>query len=141
MKIDVNNIAKNLNTPLTAPAYPMPPYKFVNREYLNIIYRTDEKALRAAVPEPLEITEPLVKFEVMWMPDVSGLGAYTEAGQVIPVQFNGEEGDYVHSMYVDNFPRLRVVESSLPIRKSWAHPSCIPIRIHLLAHLIMEHCV
>lgn len=47
MKIDVNNIAKNLNTPLTAPAYPMPPYKFVNREYLNIIYRTDEKALRA----------------------------------------------------------------------------------------------
>ena len=43
MKIDVNNIAKNLNTPLTAPAYPMPPYKFVNREYLNIIYRTDEK--------------------------------------------------------------------------------------------------
>ncbi|WP_342556082.1 acetoacetate decarboxylase [Paenibacillus sp. FSL R7-0652] len=106
MKIDVNNIAKNLNTPLTAPAYPMPPYKFVNREYLNIIYRTDEQALRAAVPEPLQITEPLVKFEVMWMPDVSGLGAYTEAGQVIPVQFNGEEGDYVHSMYVDNFPAI-----------------------------------
>ncbi|WKL01901.1 acetoacetate decarboxylase [Paenibacillus amylolyticus] len=60
--------------------------------------------MQAAVPEPLEITEPLVKFEVMWMPDVSGLGAYTEAGQVIPVQFNGEEGDYVHLMYVDNFP-------------------------------------
>lgn len=106
MKIDINNIAKNLTTPLTAPAYPMPPYKFINREYLNIIYRTDEKALREAVPEPLEITEPLVKFEVMWMPDVSGLGAYAEAGQVIPVRFNGEEGDYVHSMYVDNFPAI-----------------------------------
>ncbi|XRJ15488.1 acetoacetate decarboxylase [Bacillus velezensis] len=106
MKIDVKDIAKNLNTPLTAPAYPIPNYKFVNREYLNIIYRTDEKALRAAVPEPLEITEPLVKFEVMRMPDVSGLGAYTEAGQVIPVSFNGEEGDYVHSMYVDNFPAI-----------------------------------
>lgn len=38
--------------------------------------------------------------------DVSGLGAYTEAGQVIPVSFNGEEGDYVHSMYVDNFPAI-----------------------------------
>src|SRR5687768_13721290 len=106
MKIDVHNRSKNLTTPLTAPAYPLPPYKFVNREYLNIIYRTDEKALRAAVPEPLEIDEPLVKFEVMWMPDVSGLGAYTEAGQVIPVRFNGEEGDYVHSMYVDNFPAI-----------------------------------
>ncbi|OWA37226.1 acetoacetate decarboxylase [Saccharibacillus sp. O16] len=107
MKIDVQNIANNLNTPLTAPAYSMPPYKFVNREYLNIIYRTDMDALRAAVPEPLEIVgEPLVKFEVMWMPDVSGLGAYTEAGQVIPVRFNGEEGDYIHSMYVDNFPAI-----------------------------------
>lgn len=106
MNIDVNQIAKNFNTPLTAPAYPFPPYKFVNREYLNIVYRTDADALRAAVPEPLEITDPLVKFEVMWMPDVSGLGAYTEAGQVIPVQFNGEAGDYVHSMYVDNFPAI-----------------------------------
>ncbi len=48
MKIDVKDIAKNLNTPLTAPAYPIPNYKFVNREYLNIIYRTDEKALRAS---------------------------------------------------------------------------------------------
>ncbi|OBA04109.1 acetoacetate decarboxylase [Paenibacillus polymyxa] len=106
MRIDVNNTFKNFNTPLTAPAYSVPTYKFVNREYLNIIYRTDEKALRAAVPEPLEIGDPLVKFEVMWMPDVSGLGAYTEAGQVIPVRFNGEDGDYVHSMYVDNFPAI-----------------------------------
>lgn len=106
MKIDVTNIAKNLNTPLTAPAYPLPPYQFINREYLNIVYRTDIEALRAAVPEPLEIVDPLVRFEVMWMPDVSGLGAYTEAGQVIPVRFEGEDGDYVHSMYVDNFPAI-----------------------------------
>ena len=106
MKIDLENISKNFNTPLTAPAYPMPPFKFVNREYLNIIYRTDPDALRKAVPEPLQIIEPLVKFEVMWMPDVSGLGAYTEAGQIIPVQFNGEDGDYVHSMYVDSFPAI-----------------------------------
>lgn len=106
MKVDIKNISKNFNTPLTAPAYPMPPYQFVNREYLNIIYRTDPEALRNAVPEPLQISEPLVKFEVMWMPDVSGLGAYTEAGQIIPVQFNGEDGDYVHSMYVDSFPAI-----------------------------------
>jgi len=106
MKIDVNTISKNLTTPLTAPAYPYPAYKFINREYLTILYRTDEQALREAVPEPLEINEPLVKFEVMWMPDVTGLGAYTESGQVIPVRFNGEEGDYVHSMYVDNFPAI-----------------------------------
>lgn len=104
--MDINSVPKHLNTPLTAPAYPMPPYKFVNREYLNIIYRTDSKALLKAVPQPLEFNEPLVRFEVMWMPDVTGLGSYTEAGQVIPVHFNGEDGDYVHSMYVDNFPAI-----------------------------------
>jgi acetoacetate decarboxylase len=104
--MNINNVPKHLTVPLTSPAYPMPPYKFRNREYLNIVYRTDSEALRKAVPEPLEFNEPLVRFEVMWMPDATGLGAYTEAGQVIPVHFNGEEGDYVHSMYVDNLSAI-----------------------------------
>ena len=38
------------------------------------------------VPEPLEIDEPLVKFEFIRMPDSTGFGDYTEAGQVIPVR-------------------------------------------------------
>ena len=45
--------------------FPRGPYRFHNREYLNITYRTDADALRAVVPEPLEIDEPLVRFEVM----------------------------------------------------------------------------
>ena len=39
--------------PLTSPAYPPGPYRFVNREYLIITYRTDPEKLRAVVPEPL----------------------------------------------------------------------------------------
>ena len=38
---------------LTSPAYPIGPYRFVNREYLIITYRTDPEKLRAVVPEPL----------------------------------------------------------------------------------------
>jgi acetoacetate decarboxylase len=38
--------------PLTSPAYPPGPYRFVNREYLIITYRTDPERLRAIVPEP-----------------------------------------------------------------------------------------
>ena len=34
--------------PLTSPAYPIGPYRFVNREYLIITYRTDPSKLRAA---------------------------------------------------------------------------------------------
>jgi acetoacetate decarboxylase len=90
-------------TPLENPAYaPIVP-RFTNREYLNIVYRTDAGALRAVVPEPLEIGEPLVRFEVMRMGDVTGYGPYTESGQAIPVSFGGEQGEYLHAMYLDNF--------------------------------------
>ena len=66
--------------PLTSPAFPMGPYRFINREYLIITYRTDPAKLRALVPEPLEIDEPLVKFEFIRMPDSTGFGDYTESG-------------------------------------------------------------
>ena len=83
--------------PLTNPSYPPGPYKFVNREYMIITYRTDMDALRAAVPEPLEVAEPVVKYEFIRMPDSTGFGDYTESGQVIPVSLNGRKGSYVHS--------------------------------------------
>jgi acetoacetate decarboxylase len=55
--------------PLTSPAYPPGPYRFVNREYLIITYRTDPAKLRSVVPAPLELDEreALVKF--IRMPD------------------------------------------------------------------------
>lgn len=101
-----HEILNQMSTPLGAPAYPSGPFYFRNREYLNILYRTDKEALRRVVPEPLEIDDPLVKFEIMYMPDVTGLGAYTESGQVIPVSFNGEKGEYLHAMYLDNLPAI-----------------------------------
>ena len=44
--------------PLTNPAFPRGPYRFFDRQYLVITYRTDLDALRAVVPEPLEVVEP-----------------------------------------------------------------------------------
>jgi len=92
--------------PLTSPAYPPGPYRFVNREYLIITYRTDPAALAAVIPAPLEMTDPVVKFEFIRMPDSTGFGDYTEAGQVIPVRFRGEHGSYVHSMFLDCEPPI-----------------------------------
>ena len=97
------DVRRRLSTPLTGPAFPPMRPRFTDREYLNIVYRTDPEALRAAVPEPLEVGEPLVRFEVMRMGDVTGYGPYTEAGQAIPVSFEGERGEYLHAMYLDNF--------------------------------------
>ena len=121
--------------PLTNPAYSPGPYRFVNREYLIITYRTDAARLRAIVPEPLELDyhEPLVKYEFFRMPDSNGFGDYTESGQVIPVSFRGRRGGYTHCMFLDDegpiaggrelaFPRssrsrrcgLRSIRSSAP---------------------------
>lgn len=100
------DVIKHASTPLGAPAFPRGPYRFTNREYLNILYRSDREALQAVVPEPLEVSDPLVRFEVMAMPDVTGLGSYTECGQAIRVQYGGEQGDYLHAMYVDNHPAI-----------------------------------
>lgn len=100
------NITDLTNTafamPLTNPSYPKGPYRFVNREYMIITYRTDMEALRRIVPEPLEITDPIVKYEFIRMPDSTGFGDYTESGQVIPVTYQGQHGGFVHSMYLND---------------------------------------
>jgi acetoacetate decarboxylase len=96
--------------PLTSPAFPPGPYRFMRREFLIVTYRTDMEALRAVVPEPLEVAEPLVKYEFIRMPDSTGFGDYTESGQVIPVQLRTaagvEKGAYVHAMYLDDHPPI-----------------------------------
>jgi acetoacetate decarboxylase len=97
-------LARAFAMPLTSPAYPPGPYRFVNREYLIITYRTDAAKLRAVVPEPLELDqrEALVKYEFIRMPDSSGFGDYIESGQVIPVSFNGRRGCYTHCMFLND---------------------------------------
>ena len=92
--------------PLTSPAYPIGPYRFYNREYLIITYRTDPAKLRELVPEPLKVEAPLVNFEFIRMPDSTGFGDYTESGQVIPVSFRGRKGAYTHAMYLNDHPPI-----------------------------------
>ena len=92
--------------PLTAPAFPPGPYRFVNREFMVITYRTDLDKLRAVVPEPLKVDEPLVKYEFIRMPDSTGFGDYTESGQVIPVSLNGRKGGYSHCMFLNDHPPI-----------------------------------
>ena len=88
--------------PLTSPAYPPGPYRYINREYLNITYRTDPQKLRALVPEPLVVDGDTVKYEFIRMPDSTGFGDYTETGQVIPVTFRGRKGGYTHCMFLND---------------------------------------
>lgn len=88
--------------PLHSPSYPPGPYRFVDREYLIVSYRSDPDVLRAIVPAPLELAEPVVKYEFINMPDSSGFGSYCESGQAIPVTYEGQRGLYIHAMYLND---------------------------------------
>ncbi|MFC0399096.1 acetoacetate decarboxylase [Paraburkholderia rhizosphaerae] len=120
---DVKNKAHSI--PLTSPAYSRGPYRFIDREFLIVTYRTDPEKLRELVPEPLEVDmdNPLVKYEFIRMPDSSGFGDYTESGQVIPVMFQGRRGAYVHSMYLDDHAPTAGGREIWGFPKKMGHPS------------------
>jgi len=109
--------------PLTNPAFPPGPYRFVGREYFIIRYRTDLEALRKVVPEPLEVVEPVVNYEFIRMPDSTGFGDYTESGQVIPVRYQGETGGYTHQMFLNDHPPIAGGREIWGFPKKLAQPS------------------
>lgn len=121
--MDTSTILKNaFAMPISSPAFPRGPYRFINREYLIITYETDMDLLREVVPEPLKVTEPLVKFEVIRMPDSTGFGDYTESGQVIPVEFKGKAGSYTHAMYLDDLAPIAAGREIWGFPKKLAKP-------------------
>jgi acetoacetate decarboxylase len=109
--------------PLTSPAFPHGPYRFIDREYLIIAYRTDPEALKAVIPEPLAFEEPIVKYEFIRMPDSTGFGNYAESGQVIPVKFKGKQGNYTHAMYLNDGPPIYGGRELWGFPKKYAQPS------------------
>ncbi len=109
--------------PLTSPAYPPGPYRFVDREFLIITYRTDPDKLRAVVPEPLQLDAPLVRYEFIRMPNSTGFGDYTETGQVIPVTFQGRKGGYTHCMFLNDEPPIAGGRELWGFPKKLANPS------------------
>ncbi|MEU6578649.1 acetoacetate decarboxylase [Streptomyces sp. NPDC046805] len=117
------DVARLFTTPVDSPAYAPTRYRFTNREYLNIYYRTDLEALRRLVPEPLTVTDPVVRFEVMRMPDTTGLGDYTEAGQLVSVEHEGEKGEFNLAMYVDSVPAISSGREYSAYPKKFGAPS------------------
>lgn len=109
--------------PLTSPAYPPGPYRFIDREFLIITYRTDAEKLRAVVPEPLELDGPFVRYEFIRMPNSTGFGDYTESGQVIPVSFQGRKGGYTHCMFLNDEPPIAGGRELWGFPKKLANPT------------------
>lgn len=110
--------------PLTNPSYPRGPYRFVNREFMVISYRTDPQLLAAVVPAPLKPAGGgIVKMEFIRMPDSTGFGHYSEAGQVIPVSFEGKPGTYSHNMFLNDDAPIAGGREIWGFPKKLANPS------------------
>lgn len=102
--MDINTIRKNaFGMPYGSPAFSKGPYEFFGREFLIISYRSDLDAVRAVVPEPLTVKDPIVNFEFIRMPDSAGFGDYTESGQIISViDQEGRAGGYSNYLFLDD---------------------------------------
>ena len=119
-KKDILNLP---SMPAASPSYPFGPYRFINREYFIIVYESDPKAIRAAVPEPLEpVAENLVYYEWIRMPDSSGFGDYTESGVVIPCTYKKEPCNFVSQMYLDDDPPIAAGREIWGFPKKYANP-------------------
>ena len=126
--------------PIENPSFPPGPYRFVNREFLIVAYRTDYDILRELVPEPLEIEDPIVKYEFIRMPDSTGFGDYTESGQVIPVHFTDkagvrQSGGFVLSMFLDDDPPIAGGRELWGFPKKLAQPKLAVHRDTLVGQL------
>ncbi|WP_310475574.1 acetoacetate decarboxylase, partial [Sandarakinorhabdus sp.] len=100
------DVLKLSSMPLQSPTYPTGPYKFFNRQYMIIQYRTDAAMIRKLLPEPLMPDGDVVSVQWLDLPDGEGFGAYSAAVQTIPCTLNGEKCNFLVQMYVDNCPPL-----------------------------------
>ncbi len=105
--MDVQSILNLPSMPAASPSYPRGPYRFIDREYFIVTYKSDPDAIREALPEPLEPDgSDTVLYEFIRMPDSSGFGNYTESGIVIPCKFGDEKVNFTAQMYLDCEPPI-----------------------------------
>lgn len=133
MKLD--DIRKQFAMPLISASYPPGPYHFRNREFLIISYRTDLEAVEQAIPEPLHAHEPIVKFEVIRMPDSTGFGSYTESGLAIPVVYKGMKGVFIVCMFLNDHPPIAAGREIWGFPKKWGEPSVKVVRDQIIGTL------
>ncbi|MBS0550385.1 MAG: acetoacetate decarboxylase [Proteobacteria bacterium] len=118
-----DQILKLSSMPAASPSYPLPPFRFVDREYMIVIYESDPDAIRAALPEPLVPDKSnQVFYEWIRMPDSSGFGDYTESGVVIPCSFEGTPASFVSQMYLDDDPPIAAGREIWGFPKKYASP-------------------
>jgi acetoacetate decarboxylase len=71
----------------------------------------------------------------MKIPDSTGFGSYSEAGQIIPVTYEGTDGGFVHSMFLDDEAPISGGREIWGFPKKFAAPSLSVVKDTLLGTL------
>lgn len=100
------DVLKLASMPLQSPTFPHGPYRFFDRQYMVVYYKTDADTIRALLPEPLQPDGDVVSVQWLDLPDGEGFGAYSAALQAIPCTLDGKPCSFLVQMYVDNCPPL-----------------------------------
>ena len=126
--------------PLTNPAFPPGPYRFYNREFFVVTYRTDIDALRAVVPEPLEIVAPIVKYEFgTVLCATMTMGYKHRIAPVGPVEAALAQPNFLIKIipHVDASPRIcelvRYHMRDVVVKGAWTSPAALDLHPHALA--------
>ncbi len=126
--------------PLTVPCPPQRSLPLRQSRISHHHYRTDKEALEAVSRGAADLDEPIVKYEFIRMPDLTGFGDYTESGQVIPVKFNGVEGGYTHAMYLNDGPPIYGGRELWGFPKKFAQPVARSGQGHVRRHARLRLC-
>lgn len=107
--------------PIVSPAYPQPPSWFLDRPSLTISYRTDIELLRAMVPEPLVVKDPIVSLSFLWMV-APGIGDYYEFAQGISCYLGDEAVSFRPLMVAENVTAIMLGREVWGLPKKFGHP-------------------
>ena len=102
--------------PQHGPLYHAPPFVYKGFTKVSVFCRVDEKAIRAALPAPLEVRGDVAEFFIMDVPEGGSLGSYAEGGVVVPVMYQGRPGGHVLYEIVTNDDSMAVG------REVWGYP-------------------
>ncbi|MEQ8234431.1 MAG: acetoacetate decarboxylase family protein [Gammaproteobacteria bacterium] len=88
--------------PVTGEAVQKPPFYYRNMTMMFIVYRTDEEAALAWLPDALELDDPATVTIILAHYGQSTFGPYHEAMISIRARFEGKVWSYYPALFTDN---------------------------------------
>ncbi len=88
--------------PVTGEAVQKPPFYYRNMTMMFLVYRTDEEAALAWLPDALELDDPATVTIILAHYGQSTFGPYHEAMISIRARFEGKVWSYYPALFTDN---------------------------------------